>query len=104
MAEGPSIWARNGGIYFGLTVEPPAKSERPLEGKEIEPSVPPAVKYKTTWTSGAGEHRYSSDRHVLTVGPNGSGKTRKLLMPNLFRLGDWSCVVIDPKAELAAHT
>jgi type IV secretion system protein VirD4 len=40
----------------------------------------------------------------LTIGPNGSGKTRKLLLPNLYRLRDWSCVVIDPKGELAAHT
>jgi type IV secretion system protein VirD4 len=104
MAEGASNWAKNGGIYFGLTVTPPAKPERPLEGKEGEASVAPGAKIKTTWTAGVGEHRYSSDRHVLTVGPNGSGKTRKLLMPNLFRLADWSCVVIDPKGELAAHT
>jgi type IV secretion system protein VirD4 len=104
MTEGASIWARNGGIYFGLTVAPPAKPERPLEGKEAEASVTPGVKIKTTWSAAIGEHRYSSDRHVLTIGPNGSGKTRKLLMPNLFRLADWSCVVIDPKGELAAHT
>jgi hypothetical protein len=30
MTEGRSIWAKNGGIYFGLTVAPPAKPERPL--------------------------------------------------------------------------
>jgi type IV secretion system protein VirD4 len=104
MTEGASIWARNGGIYFGLTVAPPEKPERPLEGKEAEASVAPGVKIKTTWSAAVGEHRYSSDRHVLTIGPNGSGKTRKLLMPNLLRLLDWSCVVIDPKGELAAHT
>ena len=99
-----SIWSKNDGIYFGLTTAPPANPERPIEGKEAEPSVGPDIKIKSTWRSTGSEHRYSSDRHVLTVGPNGSGKTRKLLMPNLFRLGDWSCVVIDPKAELAAHT
>jgi type IV secretion system protein VirD4 len=104
MAVGTSIWAKNGGLYFGLTVTPQGKPERPLEGKEAEASVAPGVKIKTTWNCGTGEHRYSADRHVLTIGPNGSGKTRKLLMPNLFRLGDWSCVVIDPKGELAAHT
>ena len=97
-------WAKNGGIYFGLTVAPQAKPDRPLEGKESEASVAPNVNLKTTWRRAEGEHFYSSDRHVLTVGPNGSGKTRKLLMPNLFRLRDWSCVVIDPKGELAAHT
>jgi type IV secretion system protein VirD4 len=99
-----SNWTKNGGIYFGLTVSPPAKPDRPLEGKESEASVVPSVNIKTTWRRAEGEHFYSSDRHVLTVGPNGSGKTRKLLMPNLFRLRDWSCVVIDPKGELAAHT
>ncbi|HEV7911276.1 MAG TPA: type IV secretory system conjugative DNA transfer family protein [Methylocella sp.] len=104
MAAGTSIWAKNGGLYFGLTVAPQGKPERPLEGKEAEASVAPGVKIKTTWSCATGEHRYSADRHVLTIGPNGSGKTRKLLMPNLFRLGDWSCVVIDPKGELAAHT
>src|ERR1700730_10430326 len=104
MAVGTSIWAKNGGLYFGLTVALQGKPERPLEGKEAEASVAPGLKIKTTWNCGAGEHRYSADRHVLTIGPNGSGKTRKLLMPNLFRLGDWSCVVIDPKGELAAHT
>jgi type IV secretion system protein VirD4 len=102
-AVGP-IWAKNGGIYFGLTVAPQAKPDRPLEGKESEANVAPNVNLKTTWRRAEGEHFYSSDRHVLTVGPNGSGKTRKLLMPNLFRLRDWSCVVIDPKGELAAHT
>lgn len=104
MAAGTSIWAKNGGLYFGLTVAPSGKPERPLEGKEADASVAPGVKFKTTWSCATGEHRYSADRHVLTIGPNGSGKTRKLLMPNLFRLGDWSCIVIDPKGELAAHT
>ncbi len=62
------------------------------------------VDLKTTWRMVDGENVYTSERHVLTIGPNGSGKTRKLLMPNLYRLRDWSCVVIDPKGELAAHT
>lgn len=100
----PSIWATNGGIYFGRDVIAPANPKRPIEGKENEPSAPSHVDLKTTWTLAGGENVYSSDRHVLTIGPNGSGKTRKLLMPNLFRLRDWSCVVIDPKGELAAHT
>jgi type IV secretion system protein VirD4 len=104
MAASASVWTKNGGIYFGLTTAAHGNPERPLEGKEAEASVAPGVKIKTTWSNAGGEHRYSSDRHVVTIGPNGSGKTRKLLMPNLLRLGDWSCVVIDPKGELAAHT
>ncbi len=98
-----NIWARNGGIYFGHRVAAPTNPERPLDGKEKQGTVRDAP-IKTTWQVLAGETCYGSDRHVLTVGPNGSGKTRKLLMPNLFRLRDWSCVVIDPKGELAAHT
>jgi type IV secretion system protein VirD4 len=97
------IWETNGGIYFGSQVAEPKKAERPLEGKEVEPMVRGAA-VKTTWQMLSEETRYGGDRHVLTIGPNGSGKTRKLLMPNLFRLRDWSCVVIDPKGELAAHT
>lgn len=99
-----SLWATNGGIYFGLNVAASAKPDRPLEGQEMRASVAADVKVKTTWQTVPGEHRYTADRHVMTIGPNGSGKTRKLLMPNLYRLRDWSCVVIDPKGELAAHT
>lgn len=98
-----NIWATNGGIYFGHRVVAPPNPERPLDGKEKQATVRDAP-LKTTWQVLPSETCYASDRHVLTVGPNGSGKTRKLLMPNLFRLRDWSCVVIDPKGELAAHT
>jgi type IV secretion system protein VirD4 len=48
--------------------------------------------------------RYTSDRHIVTVGPNGSGKTRRLLFPNLYYLKNWSICAIDPKGELFAHT
>ncbi len=110
IAQGPPVrkretkWETNGGIYFGRCVAPVANKDRPIEGKETESSVGAGVHLKTTWQMAEGENVYSSDRHVLTIGPNGSGKTRKLLMPNLLRLHDWSCVVIDPKGELAAHT
>jgi hypothetical protein len=50
------------------------------------------------------EHRYTSDRHLVTVGPNGSGKTRRLLIPNLVFLENWSVLVVDPKGTLAALT
>lgn len=47
---------------------------------------------------------YQRDRHAILFGATGSGKTRRVLMPNL--LGDYlkgvSTVVIDPKGELAA--
>ncbi len=98
-----NIWTTNGGIYFGHQVVAPPNLERPLDGKEKLPSMR-GTSIKTTWQMLPAETCYGADRHVLTIGPNGSGKTRKLLMPNLFRLRDWSCVVIDPKGELAAHT
>lgn len=103
LPEHDNIWARNGGIYFGHQVAAPKKADRPLEGKEQQPTVRDAP-IKTSWQTLRRETCYGADRHVLTIGPNGSGKTRKLLMPNLFRLRDWSCIVIDPKGELAAHT
>lgn len=97
-----NIWNRNSGIYFGLDVEPPADAERPLaDRRDAERS---ARNPATFWTPTGQEHPYSGDRHVVTIGPNGSGKTRKLLLPNLFRLSDWSVVAIDPKGELCAHT
>jgi type IV secretion system protein VirD4 len=98
------FWATNGGIYLGKTVLYPSGGNRPLDGKERLKSAGPQHRIKTNWIPAGGEHRFCGDRHVLTVGPNGSGKTRKLLLPNLLQLVDWSCVVIDPKGELAAHT
>lgn len=76
------IWETNRGVYLGfqtdrLTGENPPSSE-PL--------------------------RYDRDRHIITFGPNGSGKTRRLLVPNLAGLRGWSMVVIDPKGELCRMT
>ncbi|MGH6845930.1 MAG: type IV secretory system conjugative DNA transfer family protein [Methylocella sp.] len=42
--------------------------------------------------------------HLLLLGPNGSGKGTRLLIPALLELANRSLVVIDPKAELAAVT
>ena len=56
------------------------------------------------WACTGDACHYRGDRHIVTVGPNGSGKTRRLLIPNLFYLKDWSIVAIDPKGELFAHT
>jgi len=52
-----------------------------------------------------GEIRYGGDRHLLVFGPTGSGKGRRLLMPNLLTgLKEQSVVVIDPKGEAADFT
>ena len=51
-----------------------------------------------------GKLRYGGERHVLVVGPNGSGKGMRLLVPNLLQCEDRSILVIDPKGELAAVT
>ncbi len=77
------LFAINDGIYFGY---PTAATE----------GSPP---------QDAGEPlRYIGDRHILTYGPSGSGKSRKLILPNLLLLTGWSALVIDIKGELAAQT
>ena len=43
--------------------------------------------------------RLSSDQHLLSIAPTGSGKNRGLVMPNLLDLPDRSVFVIDPKGE-----
>lgn len=55
-------------------------------------------------TAGARTLRYMGDRHIMTLGPNGSGKSMRLLYENLLRLKNWSCVVVDPKGDLANLT
>lgn len=47
---------------------------------------------------------YPGERHLLLFGPNGSGKGRGLIIPNLLSLENRSIIVIDPKGELAAVT
>jgi type IV secretion system protein VirD4 len=42
--------------------------------------------------------------HLVTIGPNASGKSRRLMIPNLMRLRDWSMVVVDIKGELCRNT
>lgn len=42
--------------------------------------------------------------HLLVIGPNGSGKGTRLLIPALLQISGRSIVVIDPKGELAAVT
>jgi len=83
----------DGGIYFGRQVEQAADPDRPLDNEW--PMLADEPRY---------EHRYKGDRHVITFGPNGSGKTMRLLLPNLYKLTRWSIVVVDPKGELAVQT
>jgi type IV secretion system protein VirD4 len=77
-------WNENGGIYFGY----------PSQTTEGKPQ----------WSANGPPLRYAGDRHIITVGPNGSGKTKRLLLPNLAYLTGWSVLVVDPKGELAAMT
>jgi type IV secretion system protein VirD4 len=80
----PGIWGRNGGVYLGYESETTEGQPPPLDDGRLL--------------------RYVGDRHIITVGPNGSGKTRRLLLPNLADLTDWSVLVVDPKGELAHMT
>jgi type IV secretion system protein VirD4 len=87
-----NLWASDGGVYFGQRVLPDrASHDRSLLDHDWQ-----AVPNKF--------HHYTSDRHLVTVGPNGSGKTRRLLIPNLVFLKTWSILVVDPKGTLAALT
>jgi type IV secretion system protein VirD4 len=47
--------------------------------------------------------RYSGDAHLITVAPTGSGKGRDVLVGALLEY-EGSCIVIDPKGQLAAIT
>ena len=55
-----NLWTTDGGVYFGYQVAPPEDGDEPLSGD---------------WRVSGREHRYTGDRHLVTVGPNGSGKT-----------------------------
>src|SRR5581483_9935860 len=72
------MWDKSGGVYLGFGVD----------RTEGEPHL-------------YDEIRYQDDRHIMMLGPNGSGKTRRVLLPNLALLKDWSMVVVDPKGVLA---
>ena len=95
-----NLWARNGGIYFGFGVTPTkSQPHQSILDEEWQ-----TLRDKTNLYPNPADPTNAGDRHLITVGPNGSGKTRRLLVPNLYRLKDWSIVVIDIKGELAALT
>lgn len=86
---GPTQWWMNDGVYIGYDTADPEDEAHPL---------------RSPWALTQATRHYRQDRHILTIGPNGSGKTRRLLFPNLYFLKNWSIVAIDPKGELFAHT
>jgi type IV secretion system protein VirD4 len=91
--EADERWGTNDGVYFGWRVREP---EKPSKEQSL---------LQEAWTRAPdAEHRYREDRHLVTIGPNGTGKTRRLLFPNLVYLDDWSTLVVDPKGWLAAQT
>src|SRR6185437_4863257 len=47
---------------------------------------------------------YPGDGHLLTIGPTRSGKSRRLLIPNLLYETGRSALVVDMKGELSAVT
>ena len=86
-----NIWNTDGGIYCGFEVH-----EGSFEAIECI--------LKTPWKSTHISNSYAGAGHITTIGPNGSGKTRRALLPNLCELLNWSTLVIDPKGELAVLT
>jgi type IV secretion system protein VirD4 len=82
---GPTQWWTNEGVYIGYDTAEAADPAHPL---------------RSDWVLTQDTRHYRQDRHIVTIGPNGSGKTRRLLYPNLHFLKNWSIVAIDPKGEL----
>jgi hypothetical protein len=83
-----SLWATNEGVYFGQRIMPDrAQHDRSLLDEEWQ-----IVRDKF--------HHYTGDRHLVTVGPNGSGKTRRLLIPNLIFLKTGRSSSSIPRARL----
>jgi type IV secretion system protein VirD4 len=74
------VWDTNGGVYFGYATD---------RTDGLPPTSAPVI-------------QYVGDRHLISLGPGGSGINRRLLEPNVLGLRDWSLVVVDPNGELAA--
>lgn len=90
-----------------------ARRRPPLIHHSPEQVVEPATKADTGIYLGSvaapgvavGEtFRYGGPAHITTIGPTRTGKSRRLLIPNLAFETGRSMVVIDIKAELAAIT
>lgn len=66
---------------------------------------------RTAWIIPGPHDRARTNPHVLVLGGSGSGKTRRLVLPNLYLLGEAkaggrpnSIVLTDPKGELYSYT
>jgi len=81
-------------IYLGFEINDP------LDVK----AIPSHSILDEPWKRTGDLHNYTGEGHIISFGPNGSGKTRRLLLPNLNRLTGWSVVVVDPKGTLAVQT
>jgi type IV secretion system protein VirD4 len=86
-----NIWSTDGGIYCGHEVLEPYDNQT-------------VCALNSPWKPTSGIFNYTGDGHLILIGPNGSGKTRNELVPNLFDLPNWSTLVVDPKGELAVWT
>ena len=84
-----NLWATDGGVYFWAT-------------RWFRPRMPTSRCWKPAPVrEGTPLHRRPAPD---AVGPNGSGKTRRFLIPNLIWLQNWSALVVDVKGTLAALT
>ena len=86
-----NLWTKDGGIYCGLEVLDPYVDQTKCA-------------LKTPWKTASCVFNYTGEGHMIIIGPNGSGKTRYMLVPNLCALPNWSILVVDPKGELAVWT
>src|SRR5580698_6690017 len=77
-----NIWALNGGPCVGFA-------------SETTEGTPGALRKSL---------RYTGDRHMCLIGPTGTGKTKRLLIPALYDLTSYSIVANDIKGELCAMT
>lgn len=67
-------WFNKGGVFLGYDVS----TKRPLH--------------------------FNGEGHILTVAPQGTGKTSNIIIPNLLQYDRGSVVVTDPKGEITAVT
>ena len=77
------IWSTNDGLYVGFECLSKNDGYPDLRGPPVE---------------------LITDRHLILYGPNGSGKTRGFVYPNVLKLLDWSLVILDFKGEIYEKT
>lgn len=77
-----NIWATNGGIYLGYGCDHTEGEPPPLRDPLL----------------------YTGDRGIVTIAPNGAGKSRRSLLVNATMLTGWSKIIVDPKGDICAMT